>query len=113
MAILRGAGLPIQIAHAMLIGHYAVGLPAATVFALLFHWNLMGLWSGFALGLSVVSWRLYVMIAKVDWVKQAQDAQTHVENTSKALEQGRQGQESLEVRLDELRLQESRIGEVQ
>ncbi|KAK9900739.1 mate-domain-containing protein [Cystobasidium minutum MCA 4210] len=77
--ILRGAGMPIEIARAMAMSHYLVGLPLAFTFAFGLHGGLSGLWLGFAVGLCIASARLVYLILFNDWQGSARKAQAHLQ----------------------------------
>lgn len=65
----------------MLTAHYLVGMPLATLFALLFDWGLFGLWGGFCIGLILVIARLWWLIAHNDWAKVAREAEERTRAT--------------------------------
>ena len=52
---LRGAGMTNVAFVANLVGHWAVGLPLALVFAFVLHMGPAGLWWGLTIGLAVVA----------------------------------------------------------
>ena len=87
----------------MLVGHYALGLPLATLFAFSsLHWGLLGLWSGessshtllgdglanntfpngagFGVGLVCVCLRLTWITIQNDWELGARKAQEHLKS---------------------------------
>jgi hypothetical protein len=109
----------IEIARIMLVGHYALGLPLATLFAFSsLNWGLLGLWSGeswlslslreyfdscgracatgFGVGLVCVCLRLTWITVKNDWELGARKAQEHLKSGS--------GEHRVDVAMDGMQL---------
>jgi len=86
--IMRGAGLPEDIAKSMLVGHWLVGIPLSAVFAFTaLRLGLFGLWAGFGVGLTIVCGKLTWQILTNDWELLARKAQSHIKHTADVVAQ--------------------------
>lgn len=63
--VLRGAGDTRFTLWANLIGHWALGMPAALALGLLLGWGVTGLWWGLLIGLSAVAVALFLRFLRV------------------------------------------------
>ncbi len=72
--ILRGCGRQEVGAYINLAGYYAIALPLAAALAFHYHYGLVGLWTGLALGLFIVSLIQVILIARTDWREESRKA---------------------------------------
>merc|ERR1719411_1253066 len=74
LGALRGAGLQTWGAVALAIAFYIIGLPASAYLALSTSFELLGIWLGNALGLTVAAVAMAFRILWVNWDKVVKDA---------------------------------------
>lgn len=72
--LLRGLGRQAIGGYAQLFAYYVVALPISFGTAFGLHWGLLGLWSGVAIALLLVSVLEYAYLCTADWQKSVTDA---------------------------------------
>eukprot|EP00301_Raphidiophrys_heterophryoidea_P001102 c10550_g1_i1.p1 GENE.c10550_g1_i1~~c10550_g1_i1.p1 ORF type:complete len:532 (+),score=94.63 c10550_g1_i1:215-1810(+) len=82
--IFRGIGRQEVVALLNLLGFWIIGVPSACIFAFKFHLQVQGLWWGLLTGLVVTSVCGCALASRVDWKKEAHDAQERVKQEDMA-----------------------------
>lgn len=82
--VARGCGWQAFGAAANLGAYYGVGLPAAVVFAFVYHMKGRGLWLGLIMGVTTQALTLLIMSCSTDWQRQAEEALLRVYSSATA-----------------------------
>lgn len=61
-----------------MIAYYIIAMPFSATTALVFGWELLGLWSGVAIALLVVAILETTIVLRTDWKKVAADAKARI-----------------------------------
>merc|ERR1712117_293751 len=74
LGVLRGAGLQKWGAIALAVSFYIIGLPLSAILGLYAKLDLLGIWMGNAVGLTVAAVLMGAKILTVNWVKIVEEA---------------------------------------